>query len=229
MQKITPLARKNNLVIQELDNEILIYDLKTNKVFGLNETAALVWQFADGKRNTAEIAQRISEKLGSPIDEEFVWLALGRLEKEKLIENEIPEFFEGANRREVIKRIGLTSMVVLPMISSLIAPVALQAQSGSACGTSPFPLGCTCTNSSLCTSGCCNFPIGGSGVCVQMSITANGSPCAMACYCASGCCDGVGFVCISPNSKPAGSPCVFSCECVSGTICTGFFPNTMCA
>lgn len=226
MQKITPLARKNNIVVQELDNEILIYDLETDKVFGLNETSALVWQFSDGNRNISEIAQAVSRKLNSSIGEELIWLALGKLEKENLIAGEIPENYEGATRREVIKKVGLASMVALPMISSLIAPISAQAQ--SSCGASPFSLGCTCNNSSLCTSGCCNFPAGGSGVCVPMSITANGDSCAMACFCVSGCCSSE-MTCITPNSKSAGSPCSSVCECVSGTICTGIFPNTMCA
>lgn len=226
MPQITPLARKDRLVIQELENEILIYDLETNKVFALNETSALVWQFSDGKRNIFEIARAISEHLSYSVSEEFVWLALGKLKNEKLIENEIPTNFQGATRREVIKRVGLTSMIALPVVASLVAPISAQAQ--SICGAAPRGLGCTCNNSTLCASNCCNFPIGGSGVCVQMSVTANGSPCAMACFCASGCCDGFGFVCISPNSKPAGSPCVFSCECVPGTICSGVFPNTIC-
>lgn len=39
-----PIARKTDLVIQEADDEVLIYDLSTNKASCLNKTAAFVWQ-----------------------------------------------------------------------------------------------------------------------------------------------------------------------------------------
>ena len=47
-KRIAPKARKENLVVQESNGEVLIYDLDTNKAFCLNETSALVWQACDG-------------------------------------------------------------------------------------------------------------------------------------------------------------------------------------
>lgn len=37
-----PLARSEGLVIQEMPDEVLVYDLETNKAHCLNETAAFV-------------------------------------------------------------------------------------------------------------------------------------------------------------------------------------------
>ena len=37
-----PTARKNDLVIQELPDELLIYDLSRNKALCLNQTAKLI-------------------------------------------------------------------------------------------------------------------------------------------------------------------------------------------
>lgn len=196
MQKTTPLARKENIVVQELNNEILIYDLKTNKVFGLNETSALVWQYSDGKRNVSEIAKKLAQKLNAPIDEDFVWLALGKLEEENLITGEIPANFEGSTRREVIKRVGLASMIALPVISSLIAPSALHAQSNN-CGIAPnIALGCSCVvgglaNSGNCASGCCNFVQASQpGICVPRQAVATGGSCIRGCQCISLLCTG---------------------------------------
>ena len=192
MTQTTPLARKNNLVIQELDNEILIYDLQTNKVFGLNETSALVWQLSDGEKTITEIAKKLSQKLNYSVGEEFVWLALSQLGKEKLLENEVSNYFQGATRREVIKRIGLASMVALPMISSLVAPSAINAQSGGSCGTAPnIALGCSCVvgglaNSGNCASFCCNFVQASfPGVCVPRQAVATGGSCIRGCQCIS--------------------------------------------
>lgn len=34
---LNPLSRKNDLVVQELDGEVMIYDLNANKAFCLNK------------------------------------------------------------------------------------------------------------------------------------------------------------------------------------------------
>ena len=103
-----PLARKDDLVIQEVGGEILVYDLQTNKAICLNQTSALVWQNCDGTKNALEISQDIEKQLGSAVSEDLVWFAVNQLQKEKLIteEKEIVNKFEGLNRREVIKKIG---------------------------------------------------------------------------------------------------------------------------
>jgi len=39
-----PLARKDQLIVKEVDDEVLVYDLKTDQAHCLNKTAALVWK-----------------------------------------------------------------------------------------------------------------------------------------------------------------------------------------
>ncbi|MDQ6785929.1 MAG: PqqD family protein [Acidobacteriota bacterium] len=139
MQKnFKPVSRQENLVVQELHGEVLIYDLAENKAFCLNETSALVWQMCDGKKNVTEINEILSKKLNSPANEDLVWLALDQLKKEKLIETK-EDFqidFNGLSRREVIKKVGLASVIALPLVASLVAPTPASAQSGApACNT----------------------------------------------------------------------------------------------
>jgi hypothetical protein len=138
-----PLSRKEDLVVQELNGEVLIYDLRKNKAFCLNETSALVWQACDGNNSISDIG----EKIGS---EDIVWLALDELKKERLIEDGTSPAskFNGMSRRDVIKKIGIGSVIALPVVASLVAPAAAHAQS---C----FALGASCTTSSQCCSTCC--------------------------------------------------------------------------
>ncbi len=138
---IKPLSRKDEIVVQELNGEVLIYDLRTNKAFCLNETSSLVWEACDGNTSVSDISRSISRKLNAPANEDLVWLALDQLKKEKLIANseEVIPDFNGMSRRDVVKKIGFASLVAVPVISSLVAPVA--AQTGSSCTG-----GCTCTN-----------------------------------------------------------------------------------
>jgi Coenzyme PQQ synthesis protein D (PqqD) len=128
-------TRESDLVVQDLKNEILIYDLKIDKAFCLNQTAAIVWRLCDGKRSAAEISRLMCKEKKTKVSENFVWLALEGLKKENLLENadEITNHFGGLSRREAIKRVGLSSMVMLPLISSIIAPTAALAQSGNTC------------------------------------------------------------------------------------------------
>lgn len=158
MKENKPLGRKENIVVQELDGEVLIYNLNDNKAFCLNETSALVWQMCDGNKSVSEISQAVGSKLNAPVSEDLVWLAIDQLKNEKLLANneEIVPDFNGVSRREVIKKIGLTSMVALPFVSSLVAPKAAQAQSGGGavnnCNTfvaRQTPLGAACPENCL--------------------------------------------------------------------------------
>ena len=64
-----PIARKNGLVVQEVPDEVLVYDLDTNKAHCLNKTAAAVWQSCDGKTSVPEIAKFLSSEMGTKVDD----------------------------------------------------------------------------------------------------------------------------------------------------------------
>ena len=139
--KFTPTSRKENLVIQELEGEVLIYDLEKNKAFCLNKTSALVWQSCDGTRTIADISDAVGKQLDSQINEDVVWLALDQLSKENLVEKQtkLENKFNGLSRREVIKKVGLGTMIALPIVTSLVAPLAVHANSACITGGN-----CTC-------------------------------------------------------------------------------------
>ena len=145
-----PLGRHTSLVVHELQGEILIYDLQSDRAYCLNETAALVWQACDGHTSVVEMAGILTRKLKSPVNEDFVWLALEQLRKENLIENapKVSTPFAGLTRREIIRKVGLSSLVALPLVSSLVAPTAASAQSGI-CAVGA----CRCPNSSTSCNG----------------------------------------------------------------------------
>lgn len=159
-QSAFPLSREKDLVVQDLNGEVLIYDLKKNKAFCLNETSSLVWQLCNGKRTVSEITRLINGKLKSSANEDLVWLALDQLKKENLLANgdQIVPNFGGLSRREVIRKVGLGTMVAIPVVSALVAPTAANAQSclgdGQTCEASPEPTQQCCTGLS-CVAGVC--------------------------------------------------------------------------
>lgn len=161
--KTYPLSRQNDIVVQELNSEILIYDLKANKAYCLNEASSLVWQACDGKSSVSEIGKQLSEKLKSPISEEFVFYTLENLKENDLLTHGMrtPAALEGLSRREVIRRIGFGSLAALPLVISLVAPTAANAASGEVVGFGDPCTGTAGTQGS-CASGqvCCQSAIG---------------------------------------------------------------------
>ncbi len=146
-----PQSRKSNIVVQEFETEVLIYDLTINKAFCLNPTSTLIWQLCDGTNSISQISEIISRKLKTPFSDDLIWLALDQFKGDNLLEqnDELWIEFGGLNRRQVIKKVGFTSMVMLPIISSIIAPTSAMAQSGG------LALLAACSSSSQCQSQHC--------------------------------------------------------------------------
>jgi hypothetical protein len=122
------LARQENLVVQELPDEVMVYDLKRHKAHCLNKTAAFIWHHCDGQTTAAEMARLLGQEAGSPVDEEVVWYALDKLGKAELLEGKLHlPVKDGLSRRRMMRRLGAGAMVALPLVVSLVAPMAAQA------------------------------------------------------------------------------------------------------
>ncbi|HSP63586.1 MAG TPA: PqqD family peptide modification chaperone [Pyrinomonadaceae bacterium] len=156
-----PKARKDHVIIREFGDEVLLYDRSRDKALCLNRTAALVWKHCDGRTSIEQITNRlgkeISREFETPIDERLVWYAIRQLKREHLLEDPVeirrgvPASMKGhLNRRQVIRTLGLTTIVALPLVSSIIAPKAAQA---ATC----LPGGAACSSSLQCCSGICNL------------------------------------------------------------------------
>jgi hypothetical protein len=151
-----PLARREGLVIQEMPEEVLVYDTNTNKAHCLNKTAAFVWKSCDGSHTINDIAGLMEEEFGTNVPDDLVWLAIDQLGKDDLLEvSEIPA--KGISRREVIRRIGIASVIALPVVASLVAPSSALAA-----------VSCGCINPPACATqiGCASLVLcNGLGVC----------------------------------------------------------------
>ena len=128
-----PLARTNGLVVQEVPNEVLVFDTETNEAHCLNDTAAMVWKYCDGKTSVPQIAEILGENKGSSVSDDLVWLAIDQLNEHRLLEAQVASKFAGESRREVLKKIGLASMVALPIIASMAAPQSVLANVSCIC------------------------------------------------------------------------------------------------
>lgn len=122
-----PRARTKGVTTSELNDETVVYDLDRHRVHRLNRTAALVWKRCDGKSSVADIAADVERELAAPASEELVHQALDQLEQALLLEDAAR-----ISRREFGQRVRLTGalLVLAPVVTSIVAPTAAQAQSG---------------------------------------------------------------------------------------------------
>ncbi len=119
-------ARRDNLVVQEMPDEILVYDLKQHEAHVLNQTAAFVWNHCDGQTTAAEIATLIEKEWHKPVSEDVVWLALKQLSRANLLQEPIamPDNGTRISRRNAMRKLGLAAAMI-PVVMSIVAPTAL--------------------------------------------------------------------------------------------------------
>jgi hypothetical protein len=139
-----PHARDEKLLVEELREETIVFDLERDKAHHLNRTAALIWRHCDGRTTVAELATGL-RKLDLPADEEVVWLALDRLEKAHLLRGRLerPADVESPTRRQVMRKLGMAGglALLLPVVTSMVAPTPARAASGIL--VAGCPGGCT--------------------------------------------------------------------------------------
>lgn len=160
---LLPKAKSDNIVVQNLKDETLVYDLTTNKAFCLNATSAKVFNHCDGIQTFGDL------KAEHQLTDEIIYLTLDELQKNNLLAEEYVSPFVGMNRREVIKKVGLASMIALPVISSLIAPPATAAASQTAPPPTSPPSSPVCARNVCIPAG--QYPCGPNAECAGQTFT----------------------------------------------------------
>lgn len=141
----SPLARADELIVEEVGDEVLIYDQRTHDAHCLSAAAGQVWRACDGKTPR----EQLSAQLG--LDAGTVERALEELETCALLEGD-PH--PGVTRRQATKRFvqAGAAAAAAPLIYSIVSPVPAAAQSFTAC----FRLSGNCgTTGCLSVVGCC--------------------------------------------------------------------------
>ena len=172
-----PQARNDELVVQDLPDEVLVYDLKNHKAHCLNKTAAFIWNRCDGQTSTEEIARKMEQEWHTPVTEDAVWFALNKLSKAELLQDRIvlPEAKAGMSRRSAIRRLGLGALLI-PVVMTIVSPTAMA-------GASVPPVCLSCIKKITSTADC--------GICLNVQ---------GACFDNSGCGNGGFLVCQDCNT-----------------------------
>src|SRR5262245_2794497 len=126
-----PRARTSDLVVKAVKGEFLVYDLARHRAHSLNQTAAAVWRACDGTRSVTALGAAATRESGQNVPVDAVRYALQSLSRAQLLESPVEE--NGLSRREVMARLGTAAAVALPLVTTIVAPTAAQAQSAPAC------------------------------------------------------------------------------------------------
>lgn len=164
-----PARRTDGLVVTELQDEVLVYDLERHRAHCLNPTAAFVFRHCDGRTSVRELAHAFQAAGHGPAQESLVWLALERLDQAHLLETPLGAERgreQGLSRRELVRRAAVLSGLLLPAITSAVAPTPAEAAAtctnncaakpfGTPCSsTAPANCMCTCDGAGTCVGGC---------------------------------------------------------------------------
>ncbi len=93
-----PTARRDQLVLEQAGDELLVYDGRTGMAHQLNRTAAAVFRLSDGTRDARDLARDVAAEIGGPADEDLVLLALDELGGAGLLEQPLDRDAEESRR-----------------------------------------------------------------------------------------------------------------------------------
>jgi hypothetical protein len=146
MQRL-PSGRREGLIVESFDDELLLYDSDSARAHSLNRVAAAVWELSDGVRDAKELAN------AAGVTEDDVWRALSQLEERNLLDGELPRRMSGPeySRRQAVRRMGLigaSAAFAAPLVKSIVVPTAAEA------GASCVPEGGTCGDFVPSSGGC---------------------------------------------------------------------------
>ncbi len=129
-EPIRPVARTENLLVEEVEGEVVLYDLDRDKAHCLNGAAAEVWRLCDGERTPKEMAEAMDDG-GNGLAEDVVWQGLSQLHRKGLLASpqRLPQHI---SRRELVQKASLwtaAGVLAIPTIKSIVAPTPAHAAS----------------------------------------------------------------------------------------------------
>ncbi len=136
-QPTAPRRLDTDISVERVGDETLIYDERRHQAFCLNRTSAAVWRLCDGARTLGQIADAATLELAEPITEDIVLFALDQLQRDSLLKIAPPPSLPHLSRRELMEKLGVRALVLLPVVAAVLVPEAAKALSGGVYGSQP--------------------------------------------------------------------------------------------
>src|SRR5687768_2242379 len=130
---MAPKSRQEQLLVEEVADELVVFDQERNRAHRLNRTAWVVWRNCDGQRSVADLTALLQHELNPVADENLVLLTLDRLSSAHLLQEPIQRPVAEArnSRRQFLQKVGMvgTLTLLIPVVQSIVAPTPAQASS----------------------------------------------------------------------------------------------------
>jgi hypothetical protein len=194
-----PKARTKDVVTERLEDELVVYDTRTQTAHCLSRDAAFVWAQCDGRSSQGQIADRLG------ISPEAVRRAVAALHDCALLDGGPVVGDGGYSRREAavrLARAGGTAFAA-PLIYS--AAVGSAAAAASLVATGCRVSGSQCTTGTACISGSSTEP---------NALCASGR-----CYCSTSPGPNTGRCAVGTGCSRDGTACTTGATCCGG-VCT---------
>jgi hypothetical protein len=225
-----PLARADDLLVERVNNELVVYDLDSKEAHCLKPLAASVFNRSDGETAVTEMVAGVEAELVRPVTEGEILEAVAQLEQIRLLEAPsllVLDSNGGISRREMMRRMGYAGAAATAgtaLVTSIAAPTALAACSGQ-------PAGCNCAKNNpdcasnhccsgngadKCNVGCCASDNNGQECKCQANGTCGSIPQPGNC-CAGTCTPTTGNPCTAAGAVQPGTPGSLSLGAGSGT------------
>jgi len=126
-----PKTRQDNVTVEQIQDECVIYDSSSKKAHHLNSTLAWVWKHSDGTRTIDDLATAMQRDMGYDDTPKVIASGLKQLADANLLEAESVDLNAIAAADSTVSRRAVMAgaAIVAPIISSILAPTPAAAKS----------------------------------------------------------------------------------------------------
>jgi hypothetical protein len=154
-----PLARKKDLIVKKLDDELCVYDVERHRAHSLAPLMASLWHRCDGRTPPIELARALA------VDVELVAVSIERLRDAHLIVDDGTPRRRGPSRRQWLKQATALGLAVASITVPTLAEAASTITTAECARRTPPNCGNTPCNTGDPTDVCRTVILGGRQVC----------------------------------------------------------------
>jgi hypothetical protein len=127
-----PMARKDELIVEEVFGECVVYDKNTKKAHNLNSTLAWIWHHCDGATDVDEMAIQFDGEFGSSGSLDLILSGIEQLEAASLLvltHRDASSAMAAAGSVMTRRSVVAAGSALAPILGSILVPTAAAAKS----------------------------------------------------------------------------------------------------
>jgi hypothetical protein len=128
-----PLARKDDLVVETILNECVVYDSNNKRAHSLNSTVAWIWRHCDGLTDQQEMANQFGREFACEESLDLILSGIQQLQAADLLVSmpqDAASTMTAARPTMTRRSVVAAGSALAPIIASVLVPDAAAAKSG---------------------------------------------------------------------------------------------------